>query len=139
MLYLAYGSNLHRGQMKFRCPLAKPLGKVLVPDFRLVFRGVADIEEYKGASCPMGLWEISDACEKALDIYEGFPHLYRKLYFDIDGKVALTYTMNTNRIAPPSRSYFDTIARGYEDFSLDQKFLYDARTDANKESAYNMF
>ena len=47
--------------------------------------------------------------------------------------------MNTNRIAPPSRSYFDTIARGYEDFSLDQKFLYDARTDANKESAYNMF
>ena len=36
----------------------------------------------------MGLWEISDACEKALDIYEGFPHLYRKLYFDIDGKVA---------------------------------------------------
>ena len=29
MLYLAYGSNLHRGQMKFRCPLAKPLGKVL--------------------------------------------------------------------------------------------------------------
>ena len=65
MLYLAYGSNLHRGQMKFRCPLAKPLGKVLVPDFRLVFRGVADIEEYKGgASCPMGLWEISDACKK---------------------------------------------------------------------------
>ena len=139
MKYLAYGSNLHKGQMSVRCPLAKPIGKILVPNFKLVFRGVADIEEIKGANCPMGVWEITEQCEKALDRYEGYPSLYRKLYFDLNGEIALTYTMNTNRVDQPSLHYFNTIAKGYEDFTLDQKFLYDARTESIKESSFNMF
>jgi hypothetical protein len=139
MKYLAYGSNLNKSQMSMRCPNAKPLGRILIPNFRLIFRGVADIEESHGSHCPMGVWEITERCEEALDIYEGFPHLYDKLFFKLDDEVAMTYVMTTNRISPPSRGYFNTIKEGYENFSLDTQFLYDARTSSYRESHYNIF
>ena len=43
-LYFAYGSNLNLTQMANRCPQAKQLGSAYLPNWRLVFRGVADIE-----------------------------------------------------------------------------------------------
>ena len=139
MKYLAYGSNLNLGQMSIRCPKATPLGKILVPNFRLVFRGVADIEEYKGAECPMGIWDITKDCEVALDRYEGFPSLYSKMFFKINGELAMTYVMNTNRIYPPSRSYYKTIEEGYSNYHLDHKYLNNARPLSVKESHYNSF
>lgn len=136
MLYLSYGSNLNLEQMKIRCPKATPIRKLLVPNFRLVFRGVADIEQMDGYKCPMGLWKITDDCEKKLDAYEGFPNLYSKMYFKINGELAMTYVMNTNRISPPNSHYFDVIKKGYEDFNLDKSYLYKARQKSISESYY---
>jgi hypothetical protein len=48
MLYLAYGSNLNIKQMKIRCPYAKPSGTFYMPNYRLVFRRVADITKSEG-------------------------------------------------------------------------------------------
>ena len=76
-----------------------------------------------------GLWGITQDCEKALDIYEGFPTLYQKLYFKIDGKDVLTYQMNRTNFAPPYQGYYDTILQGYKDFNLNTKFLEMARKD----------
>jgi hypothetical protein len=42
MLYFAYGSNLNIAGMAQRCPAAKPVSRFLLPNARLVFRGVAD-------------------------------------------------------------------------------------------------
>ena len=77
MLYFAYGSNLNQEQMSGRCPDAKPLGKFTLENWRLVFRGVADIEPHEGSLLMCGLWDITSRDEKNLDRYEGFPRLYR--------------------------------------------------------------
>tara|TARA_R100001163_G_C4991258_1_gene143770 strand:- start:344 stop:763 length:420 start_codon:yes stop_codon:yes gene_type:complete len=138
MKYISYGSNLNLEQMRFRCPNAKPLGKMLLPNFSLVFRGVADIEEKNGLVCPVGVWDITKKCEQALDRYEGYPHLYSKIFFKLDDELAMTYVMNTNRVQPPSKSYFQSIEEGYDNFGLDKKYLFEARKNAYKESKFTL-
>ena len=122
---MAYGSNLNLGQMKYRCPKARQLGSFYLPNYRLVFRGVADIEPTKDSDSllPIGIWQITEECEKALDIYEGVKReLYRKEY--ING--ILTYRMNNTEIYPPSKDYFTSILIGYNNFGLNPSHLYDA-------------
>ena len=120
MLYFAYGSNLNIEQMKMRCPLAKPLKGIMIPNWRLVFRGYADIEPYKDAILLGGLWEITQECEKVLDKYEGVKGgLYRKCYFPYEDRQVLYYRMNDNEIYYPPSWYVEVIAEGYRDFNLE--------------------
>lgn len=129
MIYLAYGSNLNKSQMRVRCPNATPKGFILLPDYRLVFKGVADMIPAKGLHCPVGLWEITDKCEKALDRYEGFPSLYRKEYFvNKDGTEFMAYVMNSHGLGLPPTTYYQGILQGYKDFGIDQTYLSDALT-----------
>ena len=77
-LYVAYGSNLNKGQMKYRCPTAKYVGTGELQGYELQFKGrersaFATIGRKEGASVPVGLWEIQTRDERALDMYEGFP------------------------------------------------------------------
>ena len=39
-LYIAYGSNLNLKQMKYRCPTAKLVGKGVVENYELQFKGM---------------------------------------------------------------------------------------------------
>ena len=124
-LYFAYGSNLNHSSMATRCPNAKHLGAMYIPNWKLVFRHVADIvPSYdKEDLLPVGVWEITEDCEKALDFYEGYPTLYGKV--KVNG--IMTYKMNNNKdILPPSSSYFHTILEGYTNFGLNPSHLYDA-------------
>ena len=130
MLYLAYGSNLNLGQMRKRCPRAESLYSATLNDYRLVFRGVAGIIRDKGAKCQIGVFNITEQCEAALDIYEGYPNMYDKKYLEIGGEEIMTYTMNSQRISPPSELYYNSIFEGYEDFGLDPKYLDQARADS---------
>ena len=57
MIYLAYGSNLHIGQMQRRCPTAEVLGTSTLHGYRLVFNGVATIEPDPDRSVPVLLWQ----------------------------------------------------------------------------------
>lgn len=91
--YIAYGSNLNRGQMALRCPDAKVVGTGEIKDYELLFRGnrngaVATVEPKKGESVPVLIWEISPRDEFNLDRYEGYPRLYGKemLEVEMDGK-----------------------------------------------------
>ena len=129
MLYFAYGSNLHKEQMARRCPAAEPLGSLIMPDTRLVFRGVADVVRAEGATCPGGIWRITAECERALDRYEGFrpDHpdggMYSKEYVEIEGlpdgeTEIMLYTMNSRGIYPPSDYYYSVLKQGYRDFGL---------------------
>ena len=82
-IYLAYGSNLNLKQMEERCPTAEVLGKGILKDYELIFRGrrksaVATIEPLKNGKVPILLWTIEKTDEKSLDIYEGYPSFYRK-------------------------------------------------------------
>jgi AIG2-like family len=131
-LYIAFGSNLSKKQMRFRCPTARPLGKFIMRDAQLVFRSVADLDFVPGATTPCGLWSINTDDERSLDRYEGvnsgayFKSEAIQLNYCGRKRPALIYLMNSQAIFPPSQTYVDTIRRGYKDFDLDEKFLDDA-------------
>lgn len=136
-LYGAYGSNLNIEQMQMRCPLAEPVGTMVLHGWELKFRGVADIEASKSGAVPLGLWRITERCEQALDIYEGYPRLYTKETIGVKGikdelgtsKVML-YMMNSDSVYPPSMPYLDTILKGYNDFGLPEDYLKNALKDS---------
>jgi gamma-glutamylcyclotransferase (GGCT)/AIG2-like uncharacterized protein YtfP len=133
-LYVAYGSNMNLEQMSQRCPKAKNIGTGTLDDYKLTFRGtykgVANIEPCKGRTVPIALWEITEDCETALDLYEGFPRLYIKKEVEVmvDGEAtkAMVYIMTseyTNMVASPTEYYFNVIARGYCDNGINLKPL----------------
>lgn len=140
-LYVAYGSNLHLAQMRYRCPDAKIYGSGVLKNYELTFwgnfhrNGVATVLPHPGTDVPVGVWEISKADEKNLDVYEGWPHLYRKENIEVtmeDGSVvtAMVYIMNEHGMRPvlPSDYYFNVIATGYNSFGFDLDFLKAARS-----------
>ena len=124
--YFAYGSNLNKEQMTKRTPFASSVGQAYIDGWRLVFRGVADIEPHEGGTLAVGLWNITKPDEQNLDIYEGYPRLYRKE--EILGM--MTYRMNSVEVVPPYEDYFNTILQGYKDFGLDTDLLYEALDDS---------
>jgi gamma-glutamylcyclotransferase (GGCT)/AIG2-like uncharacterized protein YtfP len=136
MMYGAYGANLNVSNMEVRCPQAKPMIPFMLHGYKLVFNGVADIIKSKGSKVPIGLWEITKDCEKALDRFEGFPYLYKKIYVNLDipgakGK-CMFYVMRRKGYAVPAAFYYNTIAQGYEDFGLDKDHLCWAVRDAEQ-------
>ena len=125
--YFAYGSNLHHAQMQKRCPKCVYIKKYILHDFQLTFRskyGAADIERKVGKKVYGALYLISKCAERRLDVYEEFPTLYKKIYFDYKGKKVMTYTMvRKTKLVPPTTRYLNIIKQGYKDCKLNIKSL----------------
>lgn len=138
--YAAYGVGLNRTEMAKRCPTAKLIGTSILRNYRLMFRGshaaaVANIEPAKGCSVPMLIWEITQADESALDLHEGYPHLFEKQQFRIrlDGKLVncMAYVMRGDRsLDKPSAFYYSAVLEGYKEAGFDSEIL---RTAVQKE------
>ena len=130
-LYYAYGANTNLDSMRYRCPKATLLGGFTLPDWRLVFKGVADIEVAPHNKVMGVLWEITPDCEISLDRFEGYPHLYRKEFFPVlmkDKTVVdvMFYKMNREGYARPSQQYFQTIEDGYHQNKLPTDLLWNS-------------
>ena len=141
--YLAYGSNLSREQMAYRCPHAQPVGTARLEDWRLLFRGSGSgnyltIEPAPGCVVPVAVWAVTKADEAALDRYEGYPVFYRKETLAIaytglktaqERQVeAFVYLMNDGHLAGlPTTRYMDICEVGYRDFGFDPEALLEAR------------
>lgn len=136
-LYIAYGSNLNLEQMEHRCPTAEVVGKAVLQNWRLRFRGdyqsaVATIERGKGFRVPVLVWRLQPKDELALDHYEGFPFFYRKETLQITVNqcraYAMVYIMNETRhpYGTPSSGYLATIREGYENAGFDIQILDNA-------------
>ena len=125
MFYFAYGSNLHHLQMKRRCKDSSFLKTINLRGFRLTFRNMyADIEHKKNSIVAGALFEISKSDEKKLDVYEDYPIIYKKYYFNYYGKKVMTYIMvNKTSFTFPAESYLNIVKRGYKDCKLDKKYL----------------
>ncbi|MDA7487943.1 gamma-glutamylcyclotransferase [Candidatus Pelagibacter ubique] len=133
MFYFAYGSNLNHFQMKRRCKDSVFLKKINLTNFKLTFRSkyrAADIEPKKKSIVPGALFEISKSDEKKLDIYEDFPTLYKKYYFNYYGKKVMTYTMvKKSQFRFPTERYLNVVKKGYKDCKLNLKFLKQGLSD----------
>ena len=137
--YIAYGSNLNVGQMKYRCPKAKIVGTAVLENNTLYFRGsktgsYLTIEPEIGASVPVAIWEITPTDELSLDRYEGYPTFYYKYNYTLDvtsldkKKVekldCFAYVMrNDAPVGLPTLQYVQTCIEGYRAFGFDEKIL----------------
>jgi gamma-glutamylcyclotransferase (GGCT)/AIG2-like uncharacterized protein YtfP len=123
-IYFAFGANTSTASMAARCPASKPIGKAILHDYGLVFRGEADIQVSQNAAVHGALWSITKECERSLDRFEGFPHLYvKKLVYvshqDHGDVEAMVYVMrNNSSLEPPKQAYVNLIAEGYSDFGI---------------------
>ena len=130
MLYFAYGSNLHRKQMKRRCKNSRFISRHILKNYQLFFRskyGAADVQRKKGSSVLGAIYDISKADEKKLDVYEEFPTLYKKYYFYYYGKKVMTYIMTEKTpFRYPTERYINVVKLGYKDCKLDKKYLHKA-------------
>ena len=139
ILYAAYGSNMNLEQMSRRCPAAKVFAKGTVEGYELEFRGssswgggVATIAKNPETNVPVLIWELTEACEKSLDIYEGFPTFYFKknILVTLENgrrRRCMAYIMTDGyTVAPPSKAYLIGIAEGYKSARIPLKPLYDA-------------
>lgn len=144
-LYVAYGSNLNMGQMKHRCPTAKFVGTGIIENYELQFKGSlhgahATIAPKEGSSVPVGVWKIQKRDEGQLDMYEGY-HDKGYCYYDkeqipvkMEGGSSLTgmvYIMDREMdFGIPTKGYYDTVRRGYEDCGFDTNVLDQAVNDS---------
>ena len=126
-LYFAYGSNINLDQMAFRCPAAQVVGPVTLEGYELLFRGsgVATIGPKEGSTVHGLLWQLTPDCERSLDRYEGFPHLYEKKSVSVTDKsgqtvTVMAYIMTERYRAPavPPTSYYQGIRKGYRQNGL---------------------
>jgi len=134
--YFGYGSNLGIFQMKRRCQDCRPIQAAKLPGYLLTFSGVLTIAYDPSAFVLGGIYRVSDEDEGALDIYEGFPHLYIKRYTHatIEGvrQEVFYYVMpeDSYHVAPPSQGYYEVCKDGYLDWGLDVQELEAARKRA---------
>ncbi len=140
--YLAYGSNLNIEQMQWRCPTAKVVGTVVLPDYELLFKGsmtgaYLTIEKKENSSVPMAVWEVEAEDEKALDRYEGYPHFYYKKDLELTNEEkrikAFVYIMHEDMaLGLPTKAYVETCLAGYKAFGFDKKILLEAIEKSGK-------
>ena len=140
IVYGAYGSNLNKNQMINRCPSSKAIGSVFLDDWTIHFLGVANLVKAKNKKAPIGLFELTEECEKSLDKFEQYPLLYRKEFFLVylNNKIVnmMTYIMQPGyETSPPSKAYFNSIYQGYLDFnfpttSIVESLFYSLKNDS---------
>ena len=127
---IAYGRNLDLKRMAERCPHCVLAGKTILKDWQIAFKKYITLEKCKGATVPVGVWQIDDKAEAELDIIEGYPKLYRKEYVEIEfnGKKekALLYLINDTHPKYPDKKYLQRLLIGYNDFKFDKKFIDEA-------------
>ena len=147
--YLAYGMNSNLLEMSHRCPRAQSLGKVILPDYKLAFKTHCDVVYTPGASMECVLWSITDECERALDLLEGFPDYYdkREVKIQYQGRTIrpmIYYMCSGFDYAAPSEHYLTMVAEGYSKHNIPIAQIITALEDitrctllsANKEPAF---
>ena len=120
MKYIAYGSNMVKEQMAYRCPGAKLISTGYLPTHRLAFYLHATVERShaRDARVPVAVWEIDEADEQRLDRYEGFPNYYtqrkrRVVLADGSEIEGMAYVMRLIRRQPPTAEYYRAIRDAY--------------------------
>lgn len=137
--YLAYGSNLNQQQMKTRCPDATLVGTAVLEGFELLFKGNKNefyltVEPCEDSQVPLGVWQVSEADEQALDEYEDYPALYYKKQLCLPVRLfedstyqkldCFLYIMHERfSLGQPSEDYLKNCMQGYTDFHFDTHLL----------------
>lgn len=137
MLYFAYGSNMHPGQMQKRCPGSSFVAAARLRDYRLAFSrpwaawdggGVADIQPSSGSIVEGVVWEISTVHRNALDLYEEYPTAYTRkgvVVETLEGKTltAFAYFAKPMGSCRPGRRYLQSLIEGARAHGLSPAYI----------------
>ena len=118
-------------QMDYRCPQSLLVGTGWINGYELLFKGsltgfYATIEQNADSKVPCYIWNITEADEKSLDRYEGYPSYYVKeewpVHMDDGSEIrGMIYIMKLIRNAPPQRAYYQGIADAYRALGLSRQ------------------
>ncbi|KAH6918300.1 hypothetical protein BKA70DRAFT_1246807 [Coprinopsis sp. MPI-PUGE-AT-0042] len=127
-LYFGYGSNLWLDQMRRRCPDSVLRGVGYLKDWKWIIsvRGYANIIPSPGDEVYGLVFELSEADEATLDVYENVPVAYVKEYLPAQFTPRNTTTASEEklliyidhlRVTPdkPKEEYIYRINKGIED------------------------
>ena len=137
MLYFAYGSNMHPGQMRKRCPGGAFVATARLRDHRVAFTrpwdawgggGVADIQPAPGSIVEGVVWDITEAHQKALDEYEEYPRAYTRKdvtveTFDGPTLTAFAYVARPGGTHRPRRRYLRQLIEGAREHGLSPGYV----------------
>lgn len=138
--YFAYGSNLSiEGMADRTLDSSELVCKAVLPDYKLTFRGVADIVPAPQRNVQGGLWFLTIRGVEAIDLYEGVPTLYEQIFITVETEYgpidAMSYRMTapTYQTSPPGDYYLQIIRDGYLDWGLDTAELSRALSDVTQD------
>ena len=129
--YFAYGANLNFYGMHSRCPGHLPRCIAYIENYKLVFRGVASIEQANGQRVYGAMYLLDESHMDALDRFEGYPRLYRREIMPIrkagnnHHTEAWVYLMNPDKYgySAPCGGYLETILDGCRDWNIPEFYL----------------
>ena len=127
VLYFAYGSNLDEGQMKERCPGARPVAVATLPNHALTFGGfsqrwggaVASVRRTRGGHVDGLLYRLPLEELPVLDRAEGHPFSYVRTTRTVRAKAglrrAVIYLQPEDGFEawPPPPEYLAVLAKEY--------------------------
>ena len=115
--YFAYGTNLNRNIFLKKYKNAELIKKYYLKDFKVVFRTkyiIPDLQRKMNSKVPGLIYKIDKNIEKKLDIYEDYPKLYIKKYFNYRNKKIMFYYMKKKTLPLKPRGYYYKIMKsGY--------------------------
>ncbi|MFC7737567.1 gamma-glutamylcyclotransferase family protein [Roseomonas sp. GCM10028921] len=135
--YFAYGSNLCATQMGARCPAAREGEPVALPGWRFIInqRGVATLVPDPAEQVWGLLWQLTPACERTLDRYEGVARgFYRKEEMEVGGEPALVYLAAEHRPGTPREGYLEGILNACAARGIDPAYLAGLRCWAGADT-----
>lgn len=136
MLYFAFASNMHQGQMKRWCPASRYLKAAVLDGYRFVYDGFsvtwdgavgnivkADNERVWGA-----LYEITERDRLTMDAFEGYPRNYEHRDVDVkdrEGTVyrAMAYYRTGRPLGKPHPDYERIVIDGAKECGLPDEYI----------------
>ena len=136
--YFAYGSNMNKPQMKFRCKSSSAVAVAKLPNWKFLInsRGVATVVPKNGKVAYGVVWAISRDNERSLDYYEGVREkIYSKSEVEIlieEKKIStLIYIAENKSPGVPRKGYLETVIDGAKSFNAHKDWLAELKSWAN--------
>jgi gamma-glutamylcyclotransferase (GGCT)/AIG2-like uncharacterized protein YtfP len=132
MLHFAYGSNMHLGLMRARCPDACVIGRAVLSDHRFVITrdGYASVTPAQGGVVHGLLWRLSPRDLAALNAYENIDAgLFRRVLLSVQADdrsaKALVYIGRSGAPGRPRAGYMELVATAAREAGLPSDYVAD--------------
>lgn len=130
MLHFAYGSNMNRMMMGWRCPTAQFEGCAVLPGHRFIImrHGMATVVPARGAVVYGVLWRLTPRDLAALNAYESIDTgLYRAVTRVVVAErrrvSALVYEAGNRVRGRPKSGYMDVVTTAARDVGLPPHYI----------------